>query len=398
MRRSPGIAALVALALAACGDPEPPAAAAATVDTVDGTERFLYAAEPARALPWALDTVTVIGDAFAEEPYQFNEVSASGLASNGAGHLLLLDRQGKRVLDYDRAGAHLATQDMVQLETGNRVMITMMSREFHPEFQWAAFPDGSVVVSDTAAYLLHLLAPDGSEVRRIARLPAPRAVTEGDRAAVRERAREESGESIRIGGSGPDEDTRQRMLEQRLEKMTFADIVPRIIELRVDPRDRIWVGVTGDVADELARIDIYDRDGRLLGELRDFPMPDVFIGELRPLAASRSLSTRVGRVLPRGPSRVSYAAMAARRVSADSRAEPTANAASPSSTAPPATSNRRPAPSTSVRQHARRSNPAKRARRSEATGGSNPAKRAPPASEASRRGSNFATPRRSPRS
>jgi hypothetical protein len=172
---------------------------------------------------------------------------------------------------------------MVTLEVGNNVMVTMMSREFSPEFQWAAFPDGGVVVSDSAAYLLHLLAPDGTEIRRIERAPAPRATTEADRETARNRVREESANStgIRIGGGGPDDDARQRMLEQRLEKMTFADVIPKVIDLRVDPRGRIWVGVTEDVAGELARIDVYDRDGNLLGELRDFPMPDVFIGQDR---------------------------------------------------------------------------------------------------------------------
>jgi hypothetical protein len=406
MRCSPGIAAIpiLALTLGACNDAGAPPLAAAAVDTVDGVERYLYSDDGAGTLPWALDTVTVIGDAFADDPYQFNQVSASGLAGGPDGSLLVLDRQGNRILHYDGEGAHLGTygregegpgelsqplglalgpgdtiwvsdfsnsrltgfpsdggdprmvsfpenagfpagqfatvgdgvlmefrpmfnfqrgsgggfrmsrgegseaerpeiplvrydreklapidtlwtvpeppSDMVQLDMGGALMVTMMSREFYPELLWAAFPDGGVVVSDTTAYLLHLLAPDGSEMRRIARAPEPRAVTEADREAARERVREASRSSggIRIGGAAPDEEAREKMLQQRLEKMTFADVVPRIVDLRVDPAGRIWVAVSEDVADEMARIDVYDRDGTLLGELRDFPLPDVFLG------------------------------------------------------------------------------------------------------------------------
>lgn len=400
------IALIISLAASACGNeadsPGGGTAAVAAVDTVNGVERLRYQAEASPDLGWGLDTAFVIGDAFAEEAYQFNEVTPEGLGATSAGDLLVLDRQGKRVLRYGQGGEHLATygregegpgelsqplafdvgpedtvwvadfsnarltgypleggeprvlpfaedagfpgqrmaaldsgyliqfrplfnfsggsggvqmsrggdaaqepvlplvrfsrddlapvdtlwrtpeppMDMVQLEMGDRLMITMMSREFHPDFLWDAFSDGGIVESDTAAYSLAVVDPSGRVVRRIERDPAPRSVTEADREAARERVREESsqGGGVRIGGAGPDEETQRRMLEQRLEKMTFSETVPRIVSLRVDPQDRIWVGVTEDVADEMARIDIYDRDGRLLGEIRDFPMPHAFLG------------------------------------------------------------------------------------------------------------------------
>lgn len=47
------------------------------------------------------------------------------------------------------------------------------------------------------------------------------------------------------------------------------------------------MGVSEDVADEIARIDVYDRDGRLLGELRDFPMPDLFLSDGRAAVLRR---------------------------------------------------------------------------------------------------------------
>jgi len=396
------------LTLAVCGDPAGGGAARAeaAVDTVAGVERLSYSAEPTGELGWVMDTAAVIGDAFAEDAYQFDQVLAERVAGDAAGNLYVLDASGHRILKYGPDGEHLATygrqgegpgelsqplgmtigpgdtiwvtdfsntrltgfpqdggeprlvplpegagvpglrlairddgilmlfrplfnfrrgpgggmrmsrgdgddegprrlpllrvdpslqpldtlwrtleppMDMVQLESGQQVMITMMAREFWPEFQWQSFSDGGIVLSDTAAYVLHLLDPDGTPRRVIRREPAPRAAMESDRERVRQRLREESeeGVGIRIGGSGPDNATRRRMLEQRLEKMTFADVIPQVVRLRVDPSDRIWVGVAEEAPDSVSRIDLYDREGWLLGELRSVPMPDVFLGPNR---------------------------------------------------------------------------------------------------------------------
>ena len=390
--------------LAGCSTEDAAPAMTAAVDTVGGVERVIYPADPGPALDWPVDTTAVIGDAFAEDAYQFDQVSAGGLASDRSGNLYLLDRQGNRVLKYGPDGRHLATlgregegpgelsqpialavgpgdtvwvsdfsngritgfpqdggdprtipfpgegvipgqrlqaldegfitlmrpvfgirmqggraqvsrggdddadqpappvlpvmrltdsletvdtlwatpeppMDMVQLEAGGNVMVTMMSREFYPDLQWAGFPDGGIVVSDTAAYVLHFLDPRGRRVRTVARSPAPRATTEADRELARQRVREESeGGGIRIGGGGPDEATRERLLQQRMEKMTFAELIPRIVDLRIDPEGIIWVGVSEDTPDEVERIDLYDRSGALIGELRGIPFPDVFLG------------------------------------------------------------------------------------------------------------------------
>lgn len=402
------VLACAVLGLAACGGGPAPRSAGAVVDTVDGVPRVVYGTGAAQALGWTADPVFVVGDALAEDEYQFDEVSPSGLAGDAAGNVYVLDRQGGRVLKYGPEGRHLATygrkgggpgelgqplglavgsgdtvwvtefgiggtgrltgfpqeggeprvisypeqagfpspdiavlvqgvfqsfrpmafrggpggarrsgddaagaaprtvpllrldadlqprdtiwtrpeppSDLVQLEMGGRSIVMMMPREFAPAIRWRVLSDGITVLSDSAAYLLRMIGPDGTLLRLIEREPAPRAVTETDREAARERVRSAEsggGGGIRIGGGGPDPATQRRILEQRLEKMTFAELVPRIVGLRVDPQDRIWVGVSEDVAGEIDRIDIYDRDGTLLGELRDFPMPDVFLGSDR---------------------------------------------------------------------------------------------------------------------
>ena len=46
---------------------------------------------------------------------------------------------------------------MVELDLGTARMVMMMQRQFAPALQWAAFADGSTVVSDTSAYVLRLI-------------------------------------------------------------------------------------------------------------------------------------------------------------------------------------------------------------------------------------------------
>ena len=399
-RSAPSLLLLTSV-LAACGDGGggDDSGAVATVDTVGGVEVLSYPEASAGALGWGMDTLAVLGDAFAEDEYQFGMVSRDRLAADDAGNLYVLDMQGARLLKYDARGQHLRTfgrkgegpgelsqplglavgpgdtawvsdfansrltgyptsggeprvvpfpenggipssrmaalddaflmifrpmfnfrqgsggelemsrgdgsvanrptlpllrmdrslapldtlwrtpeppLDLVQIESGDRMTMVMLSREFWPEFRWDSFNDGGVVISDSSGYVLHFLSPDGDVERTVTRAPAARTATEQDRERVRQRLREESG-GVRIGG-GSDEEMQERILQQRLEKMTFAEVIPRIVRLAVDPQDRVWVGVSEDVPDEVARVDVYDRQGRLLGELRDVPAPDVFLG------------------------------------------------------------------------------------------------------------------------
>lgn len=183
-----------------------------------------------------------------------------------------------------------APRDVVQLEMEGRSMIMAMSQQFWPAFQWDVLSDGGIVVSESPDYELRILNPDGSLRRIVRRDPAARVATEEDRERVRQGvlAEADSGGGITIGGSGPDAAAQRRMAEQRVESMTFADRIPRIHQLAVDPAGRIWVGVAADTApDELERIDLYDSAGQLLGELHDVPFPAAFTGTNRILTTRK---------------------------------------------------------------------------------------------------------------
>ncbi|MDX1674774.1 MAG: hypothetical protein R3314_08275 [Longimicrobiales bacterium] len=177
--------------------------------------------------------------------------------------------------------------DIVELSAVGMEVVVGVPQVFWPRFRWRALSTGDVVVNDAADYVFRVVAGDGTVRQIVRRDPPARPTTEADREAARERALEEAGFSVSVDGQGPDAEAQRRMAEQRIEAMTFADRIPRIVALRVDPRDRIWVGVSEDSADVVQRIDVYTADGTLLGELRDLPMPAAFTGTDRLLTTRK---------------------------------------------------------------------------------------------------------------
>lgn len=395
-------------------------AVAAAIDTVGGIERLTYPGTGGPRLAWSFDTVAIIGEAFGTEEYQFDRVTAAGLAGDAEGNVYVLDPAGSRVLKYGPDGRYLASWgregggpaelgrpvalalgpgdtlwvadsrnrrytgfpihggeprtvridgslgnptggltvrehgflqsytppplsrlqqvigrarsgiDLPEPErriplrflslTGESVatpwlapeppmrLVTVsggvtigVRRAFRPRFRWAQLSDGTVVVSDTAEYVLHLVRPDGARVRSFGRdLPA-RAVTEADREAERERlisqggsiaasALELAGAMIaRGGGSGraPSLLSRSELAEEEARAMEFEPVIPRVVGIVVDRADRIWVGISLDRPDTVERVDIFDRDGRLLGELTSAILPDAFTGSDHALVLRR---------------------------------------------------------------------------------------------------------------
>lgn len=159
-----------------------------------------------------------------------------------------------------------AETDLVTITTGNRTMMMMMSRRFSPNFSYDRFSDGGLVSQDQAEYDFRMRAADGTERQVIKRDPPPRATTDEDR----QRALDEMLE--------PRDGEVSDMQRKQADAMTFADVIAPINRLMVDHADRVWVGVSEVIPGEDDRIDVYSRDGQLLGELRDTEMPDAFLG------------------------------------------------------------------------------------------------------------------------
>lgn len=180
---------------------------------------------------------------------------------------------------FDRSGEAADTvwtfpapeTDMVTINSGGNSLMMMMSQVFSPGFSWVRFSDGGLAVREDAEYRIRLTDETGAVHRILQRAPPARATTEADRQAVLD--------SIL---APPDEETRfntAEVREKRAEAMTFAELIPRIVEIRRDTRDRLWVGVSEETPQAIERIDVFERDGTLVGELRDVPMPDLFFGD-----------------------------------------------------------------------------------------------------------------------
>ena len=162
--------------------------------------------------------------------------------------------------------------DQVEVTSGNRVMVMMAQQSFAPGFHWSRFSDGTFAVCDGSDYDIRLVARDGAEIFRIGRDPAARATTAADEEYERQRLQEASGPGNFPGA--------EQMMEKRLEALTFAEVVPRITGLAVDGADRLWVGVSIERPGETERIDVYDRDGSLIGEIASPEFfPDLFYGD-----------------------------------------------------------------------------------------------------------------------
>jgi len=136
---------------------------------------------------------------------------------------------------------------------------------FSPGFHWERFSDGSFAVAQETEYAFSILNGDGSERLHVRRGPPARVTTEDDRQRARDEARADADES-----TSP---FVRNSIDERIEKMTFAESIPRITGLAVDGSDRLWVGVSEQFPGETERIDVYQLDGTLLGEIRD---PSVF--------------------------------------------------------------------------------------------------------------------------
>ncbi len=136
---------------------------------------------------------------------------------------------------------------------------------FFPDVEWA--PAGSrLLVSDETDYVVDVYA-DTARVASYRRALEPRTAT-------RELAEASLGEGMTVSVSGGPPCTIPP--GEVVDARGFADRIPFISSLIVDPRGRIWVErVT--IGDEPARVDILDADGAYVGTLVDAPIPVAFL-------------------------------------------------------------------------------------------------------------------------
>ena len=169
----------------------------------------------------------------------------------------------------------------IDMGGGRSVQLSGMAklRAFEPEVLFGVAPDGSLVVSDSVAYRVKLLSPDGTPRLVLQRPIEPREVTASVRDAERQRRLDEldEGEGPRVrmitsggGGSGMSSSGSSGMTEMlrgRIEDMEFMDQIPVLAELGVDRDGRIWVQRSGGEPGEDGPIDVLSPTGEYLGTI-----------------------------------------------------------------------------------------------------------------------------------
>lgn len=177
----------------------------------------------------------------------------------------------------------------------NNRSVRMTQRAFTPTPAWGVLPDGGIAAVSGASAEYRVLVVDaaGRAQRALTRPLPPRRVTKADQDAAREQMAERmrsgtgmirmevragggrESRSISTGGAG-DRGPSEEQIRAQLAELEFADVVPAISGLRVDPQGRIWVARPGRRPGGDGPVDLLDASGRYLGTLSPQPLPDAF--------------------------------------------------------------------------------------------------------------------------
>jgi hypothetical protein len=160
----------------------------------------------------------------------------------------------------------------------------VFGRAFEPQLHAAVLPDGQIVVSDSSAYAIEVIGPDGG-VRRTFRRPLrPQPVTAAMQRAERQRRLAELSKSgarlmlDRSGGAGPSEEQIQQRVRQNLEQMPFYPELPVVAGLAAGWTGKIWVERTPPGGSGDGAVDVIEATGAYIGTISpDGPrIPDAF--------------------------------------------------------------------------------------------------------------------------
>lgn len=161
-------------------------------------------------------------------------------------------------------------------------------RVFDPDPSFGVLPEGRIVVADTVTWKVRLIGAEGQVERVAARPFRPRAVTEQDRRAERERRRAEieagGGPRIEVrtmgpGGSGAvDQSAIRQALLAQIDELEFAPEMPVLHRIAVDGQGRIWAARRGPGANDPGPVDVLTSRGTYIGTLEPFErgMPAAF--------------------------------------------------------------------------------------------------------------------------
>jgi len=144
---------------------------------------------------------------------------------------------------------------------------------FIPPLAVGALPDGAVAYTDSSAYAIKVIAPDGSLGRVLTRPISPEPVTDRIKEAEiqRQLAVLEGTNSFGADRSGGRRGAMMAQMAQfrrsSIESMEFHDEIPVLTALKTSWEGAIWVRRHGEGVSRDGPIDLLAPDGRYLGTL-----------------------------------------------------------------------------------------------------------------------------------
>lgn len=139
---------------------------------------------------------------------------------------------------------------------------------FSHGFYWGVLPTGQAAVAHTVSYRVDIFSPDGTLAQTIERPIQPRSTTSADREAERQRR---LGHLIEEAASTPPQV--RAAAEKQVKELKFAEVMPVIQELSVDPAGRIWIRRGTSVDQKGGFVDLVAGDGTYLGTFADTRIP-----------------------------------------------------------------------------------------------------------------------------
>jgi hypothetical protein len=154
-----------------------------------------------------------------------------------------------------------------------------MARAFEPQLLAGGLPGGGLAFSDSSAYAIKILGPDGRLQRTLSRPIEPAEMSRRLQETERERRLEEleSGQGPRIriatagpGGAGPQEVSQgqiREMMRRQIDQLQFYPEVPVVRTLGTGWSGKVWVERRArDVYDE-GPVDVLTPAGDYLGTI-----------------------------------------------------------------------------------------------------------------------------------
>jgi hypothetical protein len=149
-------------------------------------------------------------------------------------------------------------------------------RTFEPGLLVGALPDGGVAFSDSSAYALKVVDPDGGLFRVLRRPMQPRPVTDRMMEDERERqlaALEADGGPrmsimVRNGGGAAQsvgQDAIKEMMRGRIAQLQFFEELPVLMRLDASWTGKVWAQRRGDAPTDDGPIDVITPEGQYVG-------------------------------------------------------------------------------------------------------------------------------------